>query len=111
CRLEARLLEHILVPDQDRNVGCEASAVDLSFVGRDVLVGLGDGIEIRVRLQVGGKVGQESGLHEIGHVDEVEGNEVGDLASLDACGKLGHHLVVRNGGELDLVAVGRFPQI
>ena len=110
-RIEARLLEQILVPDQDRNVRRESRAVDLALVGRDVLVGLSDGSVIRIGLEVSGEVGEEAGLHEIGHVDEIEGDEVGNLARLNAGGELGDHLVVGDGGELDLVAVRRVPKI
>ena len=94
-----------------RDVGRESGAVDLALVSRDVLVGLGDGSVVRVRLQVGGEVGQKSGLHEIGHVDQVKRHEVGNLARLNSGGELGDHLVVRDGGQLDFVGVGRIPEI
>ena len=49
-RVEAGLLEEVLVPDEDRDVRGEARAVELALVGRDVLVGLGDGGVVRVGL-------------------------------------------------------------
>ena len=75
--IEAGFLEQILVPDQDRNVRREARAVELALVGGDVDIGLRDGREVWIGLEVGGEVGEEPGLHEIGHVDEIEGDEVG----------------------------------
>jgi hypothetical protein len=38
----ARLLEQVLVPDEDRDVGGEAGAVRLALIGGDVDVGFGD---------------------------------------------------------------------
>jgi hypothetical protein len=42
---------------------------------------LRDGSIVRIALEVGGEVGEKSGLHEIGHIDQVEGNEVGHVAA------------------------------
>ena len=109
--VEPGLLEQVLVPDEDRDVGREAGAVELALVGGDVLVGLGDAGVVRIGLEVAREVDEEAGLHEVRHVDEVERDEVRDLAGLHAGRELGHHLVVGDGRELDLVLVGRIPEI
>src|SRR5579883_2804343 len=110
-RIEPGLAEEVLVIDQDRNVRREAGAVEAVLIGGEIDIGRGDLGEVRIGLHRVRDVVQEAGAHEIGHVDEVEGDHVRNLAGFDAGGELGDHLVVGNDRQVDLVGMAGIPQI
>ena len=110
-RVEAGLLEEALVPEKDRHVRQEAGAVELAVIGGEILEGLGDLRLVGIVLEEVGQVDQEARLHEVGHEDQVERHEVGHVAGLNGGRELGHHLVVRDDGQLDLVLVLRVPEV
>ena len=70
-----------------------------------------DGREVGVGFQIRGQVGEKARLHEIGHSDEVEGHQVGNLVRLNAGGELGDHLGVGDRGQLDLIGVGQILEV
>ena len=76
-----------------------------------ILIGLGDLRLVRVGLELVGQIDEEAGAHEVGHVDQIKGNEIRDLAALHAGREFGDHLVVGNDGQCDLVVMTGIPQV
>lgn len=106
-RVQARLLEQVLVPDQDRRLDPERHVVDAVLKGAERDVGGGKLIEVGQASRPVGDV-LELPLRRKGrHEDQVERQSVGGVARRDGGGVLLDDLVARHGDELHLVLVAR----
>ena len=97
--------EQVLVVEERRDVGVERHAVELAVIGRDHHVAGARGLQLGPVLDLVGDVDELAGLLELRRIDQVHAHQVGHVARGDRLGELGHHLGVRDVGEVDL-AVG-----
>ena len=100
--IEARLFEQVLVIEERRDVGVERHAID-SFVERcDHHVAGARRLQFRQIANQVGKVDELPRLFELRGVDEVHPHQIGNVAGRDRLRELGHHLRVRDIGEIDM---------
>ena len=104
-RVEPGLLEQVLVVEERRDVGVERHAVEAAVIGRHRHVAGARGLQFGPVLDLVGDVDELAGLLELRRVDQVHAHQVGHVAGGDGLGELGHHLGVRDVGQVDL-AVG-----
>ena len=101
-RIEPRLFEQCLVPEQHRHVLIERYAVQPVLPRRHRTMALGDRLERRIVADEVGDVLELAGAGELGTVDQVEPHQIGDVTGRDRLGELGDHLGVRDVGQVDL---------
>ena len=100
-RIQAGLLEQVLVVEQGRDVGVQRDAVQPVVECRDGLVARADVRQLRPVLGLIGDVDQLTGVLELRGVDQVHAHQVRDVARRDALGELRHHLGVDDVAQVD----------